>query len=129
MNSRSTACLLVPLLLLGLLGGGYLGACGSTPSSEGDAPTGEHTIGEGLTLRDPRTGQADGTAYLELTLVNPTSDRVKVHCAPEWYDAQGAVVAAPADWQAVDLKPGGERRLRFLPMPASARSWRLRFGS
>lgn len=124
MHSRSTTFLFVPLLVLGLLG-----ACGSTPSSEGDAPAGEHALGEKLTLRDPQTGQADGHAYLELTLVNPTKDRVKVHCAPEWYDAKGAVVAAPSDWQAVDLKAGGERRMRFLPMPASARSWRLRFGS
>ncbi len=127
MHSRSTAFLFVPFLVLGLLG-----ACGSTRSEGGDAPAGEageHALGAKLTLRDPRTGQAGGTAYLELTLVNPTGDRVKVRCAPEWYDAKGAVVAAPADWQAVDLKAGGERRLRFVPMPASARSWRLRFGS
>ncbi len=124
---RTAVVWIAPVLALTLVS-----ACGSTRSAE-DAPrtpeAREKALGDRLALRDPRTGNERGLAFLELTLVNPTGDRVTGRCAPEWYDAQGALVSAAADWQTIDLKPSQERRMRFAPMPAAAKSWRLRFGT
>ncbi|MCY2959958.1 MAG: DUF1425 domain-containing protein [Planctomycetota bacterium] len=117
---------LAPAFVLVLATGG----CGSTGSADGlprEPAAREKALGDRLALRDPRTGEEGGATYLEVTLSNPSSDRVTARCAPEWYDAKGAVVAAASAWQDVSLKPGEERRLRFAPMPAASRSWRLRF--
>jgi uncharacterized protein YcfL len=106
------------------------GGCSSTRAAD-DLPrepeAREKALGERLALRDPRTGQDGGAAFLEVTLANPGGERIETRCAPEWYDAKGVAVPAAIDWQAVDLKPGEERRLRFAPMPVAARSWRMRF--
>jgi uncharacterized protein YcfL len=120
---------LLGLLLAGLL---LVGACRSGQGA-GDLPSGgverENAIGERLVQRDPRVVQDGDARCLEVTIANPSSDRITSRCAPEWYDAKGAVVSAPRDWQEVDLAPKAERRMRFAPMPAAARSWRLRFES
>lgn len=107
-----------------------LGACGSTPPA-GDLPSDpverEKVLGERLTLRDPVTGEERGASFLEVTIANAGGSRIATRCAPEWYDAKGAVVAGASAWQDLELEPGQERRLRFAPMPPAARSWRLRF--
>jgi uncharacterized protein YcfL len=120
---------LVSTALLGLLA--QLSACSSNPSADlpNEPAARERAVGELLTLRDPRTGEQDGAGYLEVTIANPSPDRLSTRCAPEWYDAKGTLVAPATDWQSVDLKPAEERRVRFAPMPAAARSWRLRFES
>lgn len=87
----------------------------------------EQALSESLALRDPRMGAEKGAAFLEVTVTNPSDSRVAVRCAPEWYDAQGRVVANASAWQMVELDAGAERRLRFSPAPADARSWRMRF--
>jgi len=107
-----------------------LGSCGSTRAADElarEPEAREKALGERLSLRDPRTGQDGGLAFLEVTLANPSGDAISTRCAPEWYDAKGGVVSAATDWQDVDLDAGQEKRLRFAPMPAAARSWRLRF--
>lgn len=122
MHTRTAAALL--LLALAVAG------CGSTRANR-DLPSEPEArakvLGERLALRDPRTGTEGGETYLELTLTNPSDARIATRCAPEWYDAKGQPIAAAAAWRAVDLKAGAEARLRFAPMPATARSWRLRF--
>lgn len=122
----------VPNVLLAVPALVFAAGCGSTKSA--DEPPQEpvaqgKSLGESLTMRDPRTGEEGGAGYLEVTLANPGSERITTRCAPEWYDAKGAVVAAGTGWRDVDLEPGKELRVRFAPMPASARSWRLRFAS
>ena len=134
MRTHTTAAFPIPLpaLLqtLLLLSAAALAACSST--SKNDEPPGEPTagatvFGDRLALRDPCTGNENGEAFLELTLTNPSDDRVTCRCAPEWYDAKGQPIAAAVAWRAVDLAPGAEARLRFAPMPGTARSWRLQF--
>jgi uncharacterized protein YcfL len=117
-----------PILLLVLAPA--LAGC-SSPSKNDDLPTEPAAratvLGERLALRDPQTGTENGESFLELTLTNPSGDRIACRCTPEWYDAKGQPIAAAAAWRAVDLPPGKEARLRFAPMPAAARSWRLQF--
>lgn len=128
MRDRTYSPWLTSALVLALVTGG----CNS-PRAADDLPrepeAREKALGERLALKDPRTGQDGGSGFLEVTLANPSDARVETRCAPEWYDAQGVVVSAAVDWQSLDLKPGEERRLRFAPMPAAARSWRMRFAS
>ncbi len=125
MRTLTTAAAFMLLLLVLALAG-----CGSTRPNQ-DLPSEPQArakvLGERLALRDPRTGMEGGESYLELTLTNPSDARIACRCAPEWYDAKGQPIAAPAAWRAVDLKAGAEARLRFAPMPATARSWRLQF--
>jgi len=126
MRALSPSCWTVSAFVLALV----LGACGSTPAA-GDLPTDpverEKVLGERLTLRDPQIGAERGASFLEVTIANAGGSRIATRCAPEWYDAKGAVVAAASAWQDVQLEPGQEQRLRFAPMPPGARSWRLRF--
>lgn len=106
------------------------GGCGSTPKA-GDLPSDpqerEIAIGELLSLRDPQTGEDKGAVFLEVTIANSRGIRVVARCAPEWYDAKGAILQPARNWQSVDLEPHSERRLRFTPVPAGVRSWRMRF--
>jgi hypothetical protein len=106
-----------------------LPACGSTRSAvelPRDPTTDERAIADRLVQLDPRSGESQGERYLELVLENRSHERVVCRCAPEWLDAKGQVTPA-RDWQSVDLEPGANVRMRFAPMPASARSHRLRF--
>ena len=102
-------------------------ACGSTRDAGGNAT--EKTIGERLVQLDPVPSGEGAGRFLEMTLKNAGDERVVTSCAPEWFDAKDAVVQSARDWHDVDLRPGAEIRLRFAPMPPSARSWRLRFRS
>jgi len=124
MRTHTAAALLFLLLVLALAG------CGSTRANS-DLPkepaARAEALGERLALRDPRTGTEAGESYLELTLTNPSDARIACRCAPEWYDAKGQPISAATAWRSVDLQAGGEARLRFAPMPAAARSWRLQF--
>lgn len=107
-----------------------LAACSSSRAAKelpSEPEAREQALSESLALRDPRMGQEKGAGFLEVTVTNPSSSRVSVRCAPEWYDAKGGVVATASAWQTVELDAGAERRLRFSPAPADARSWRLRF--
>jgi len=126
MRDRKSLVRLAAVLPLALAAAG----CGSTRAASElprEPEAREKALGERLFLRDPRTGNESGMAFLELTLANSSGASVATRCAPEWYDAKGEVVSTATDWQDVELAAGQERRLRFAPMPAAARSWRLRF--
>jgi uncharacterized protein YcfL len=105
-------------------------ACGSTRGGSDlprDPSAAEASARAGIEMLDPRTGSEAGAGYLEVTLRNSGGSKVRVRCAPEWLDATGAVVARAEAWQAVELGPGEQRRVRFAPAPEGVRMWRLRF--
>ncbi|MBL8861024.1 MAG: DUF1425 domain-containing protein [Planctomycetes bacterium] len=124
MPSRTTLLAGCALLLV-------LTACGSTRAAAGAPPRepdgAESAAAAGVQMIDPRRGEERGVAILEVTLRNVTSAHASVRCAPEWYDARGALLEPASAWQTVELAAGAERRVRFAPTPSAARSWRLRF--
>jgi hypothetical protein len=113
------------LLVLSTLSG--CGVTGSRDDLPAEPVARERALADRLAMVDPRTGEEKGARFLELVLRNTSSNHVACRCAPQWFDAKGGPIPAPVDWRSVDLKSGAEARLRFAPMPAEARSWRLRF--